>query len=367
MVKTKNSAGKVVAFMLVLALVVSLLAFITPKQTAQVQAATLDREPGLYEAGTTNQTHTWDEVMAKLYAGKYESMAGFYFTVTAADDAWFTGDLVMGDFDTTENAALGRDVVLQEMFKKCTNLVSVDISKASFPGYVNLCSMCKNATSIKSFNFGSFKVNNLSSYMTFLEFFYGCTNLKTVSGSIDFTGLDKEVYTMGEVSAKGGRIASMFENCTSLESMDLTQLLKNTDILLGAYSLFKGCTSLKSVKVGSTLSTAIYFDNMFANCTSLKRIRLGALSAYANIALPTAPDGTHYAVTSDIATSITSITGEIANKTIELYGADNKSLAPAEETPVVPSTGVVSNTVAIVIVAVSMLALAVCVRKKKVR
>lgn len=421
MVRIKNSAVKVVAFMLVLALVVSLLAFIMPKQTAQVQAATLDREPGLYEAGTTNQTHTWDEVMAKLYAGKYEGMAGFYFTVTTADDAWFTGDLVMGDFDTTENAALGREVVLEKMFEKCTNLVSVDISKASFPGYVNLCSMCKNATSIKSFNFGSFKVNNISSYMTFLEFFYGCTNLKTVSGSIDFTGLDEEVYTMGEVSAQGGIIASMFENCTSLESMDLTQLLKNTDILNGAYSLFKGCTSLKSVKVGSTLSTVYYLNYSFANytnltdvvlevpneavlsytfqnCTSLesvdfskvkliggtdlkttfdgmtiKRIILGpegmVVGGYRNIAayLPTAPSGAHYAFTDEPATAITEIYSAGCGKTIELFSdADNKSLAPEQETPVVPSTGVVSNTVAIVIVAMSVIALAVVSKKKKV-
>ena len=185
--------------------------------------------------------------------------------------------------------------------------------------------------------------------------------------------------------------------------------------------MFKGCTSLKSVKVGSTLSTVYYLNYAFANCTNLtdvvleipdgcvllytfqnctslesvdfskvkliagvgldatfdgmtiKRIILGpegmVVGGSSNVAayLPTAPSGAHYAFTDEPATAITEIYSAGCGKTIELFSdADNKSLAPAQETPVVPSTGVVSNTVAIVIVAMSVIALAVVSKKKKV-
>ena len=419
MVKTKNSAVKVVAFMLVLALVVSLLAFITPKQTAQVQAATLDREPGLYEAGTTNQTHTWDECLAKILDGKFENQYGWQLAISTANADWFEGDLVLGSFVVDEITNLSRDPYASQMFRHCKNLVNVDVSKADF-GVVDTVWLFQFATSVESVNLGvGFKCT--TSVNACSSFFSGCTNLKTITGSFDLSNIEDNSATFAYGDQGNGVMVNMFENWSSLETIDLTSLFSNANNIWSTYKMFSGCTSLKTAIIGNTLSDVQYLKYMFSGCTSLtkvtlevpndcdldytfqnctslesvdfskvklmageglnttfdgmtiKRIILGpegmVVGGYRDIAayLPTAPSGAHYAFTDEPATAITEIYSAGCGKTIELFSdADNKSLAPAQETPVVPSTGVVSNTVAIVIVAMSVIALAVVSKKKKV-
>ncbi len=420
MVKTKNSAVKVVAFMLVLALVVSLLAFIMPKQTVQVQAATLDREPGLYEAGTTNQTHTWDECLAKILDGKFENQYGWQLAISTANADWFEGDLVLGSFDVEEINSIGAGwVFVNQFLKNCKKIVNVDVSKADF-GVVDTAGLFKDATSVESVNLGvGFKCT--TSVTACSSFFSGCTNLKTITGSFDLSNIEDNSATFAYGDQGNGVMVNMFENCSSLETIDLTSLFSNANNIWSTYKMFSGCTSLKTAIIGNTLSDVQYLRYMFSGCTSLtkvtlevpndcdldytfqnctslesvdfskvklmageglnttfdgmtiKRIILGpegmVVGGYRDIAayLPTAPSGAHYAVTTAPATAITEIYSADYGKTIELFSdADNKSLAPALETPVVPSTGVVSNTVAIVIVAMSVIALAVVSKKKKV-
>lgn len=108
MVKAKNNVAKIVAFMLVLALIMSVFAFVMPKHTAIVEAATLNRQPGLYKAGTTTQTHTWAECLAKIKDGKYEDQYGWEFVISSSNADWFEGDLVLGDFTDDEISSLGR-------------------------------------------------------------------------------------------------------------------------------------------------------------------------------------------------------------------------------------------------------------------
>ena len=420
MVKTKNSAVKVVAIMLALALIVSLLAFITPKQTAQVQAATLDREPGLYEAGTTNQTHTWDEVMAKILDGKYQNQYGWQLAISTANADWFEGDLVLGSFNVEEINSIGAGwVFVSQFLKNCKKIVNVDVSKADF-GVVDTAGLFQFATSVESVNLGvGFKCT--TSVNACSSFFSGCTNLKTITGSFDLSNIEDNSATFAYGDQGNGVMVNMFENCSSLETIDLTSLFSNANNIWSTYKMFSGCTSLKTAIIGNTLSDVQYLRYMFSGCTSLtkvtlevsnqgelnytfqnctslesvdfskvqlsagegldatfdgmtiKRIILGpegmVVGGYRDIAayLPTAPSGAHYAFTDEPATAITEIYSAGCGKTIELFSdADNKSLAPAQETPVVPSTGVVSNTVAIVIVAMSVIALAVVSKKKKV-
>ena len=63
--------------------------------------------------------------------------------------------------------------------------------------------------------------------------------------------------------------------------------------------------------------------------------------------MPTASSGNHYALTDSKASSITQVTSANSGKTVELFDANNVSLAPESQdtpdTPDVPSTGIVAN------------------------
>lgn len=396
MVKTKNGIIKIVAMMLILTLMVGIFAVMMPKQATEVEAATLDREPGLYQAGTTTQTHTWEECTNLFTMTSYR---GEYLVgISKTNETEFDGDLVLGDFSVGQFKDYEYLRLDEESFSNCTKLVCIDISKASFSNISSMSCAFNNIKSLKTFNCGktSIKDTNINT----AEMFKGCSNLTTVTGSLDFTGIKETLYI-----SDSGLLVNMFKDCSNLVNIDLPSFLLNTTGMATTYGMFQGCLSLKSIKIGTNMFTGVaamnYMfkdcinlesvafetnsihwqngnENMFDGCSGLKRIKLakdfgaGVDSSnpdtdYEFFTMPTAPDNTHFALTSEPSKAITRVNSDMAGKTIELYGADNKSLAPADTSsidPDVPSTGVVSNSAIAVIALVSVIALVIFVTKK---
>ena len=265
MVKTKNSAGKVVAIMLVLALIVSVFAFIMPHKTARVHAAVSvpSHYSGLYSAGgystgfTTNLIKSWDDMIAD--GDIVEDTANSTFKVVNKN---LEGDFVASFQNEISNYA--------SAFEGCTKLTKIIVE------YVELA------------------IPNLD----YTRMFYGCTSAEY----IEFSG--SGVYIQNDT--------------------------KTTD-------MFTGCSGLKSVQLELDTDTIATFKDLGLTYSSIE---------FSSYDVPTES----YKMTDSIPSGIYKFT---------LSGY----VAP---TPSVPSTGVVSNTIAIMLVAVSVLTLAVVSKKRRV-
>ena len=121
--------------------------------------------------------------------------------------------------------------------------------------------------------------------------FYGCKNLKSVSGwenlyplnIVDMWGTFEYCSSLPSDPAAGGpdfsnfysnslkRTVAMFHGCTSMTSLDLSAL--NTSNVTENEGMFEGCTALTTIYVGSgwdmSNATDNWVDNMFSGCTSL--------------------------------------------------------------------------------------------------
>lgn len=126
---------------------------------------------------------------------------------------------------------------------------------------------CPSLIEIK--NIKSLSINMTNSSFSPYGVFEGCSSLK------EFTWPEYEGY-ISYTDDDGYAIRNTFKDCTSLESVDLSNLkLKPTGSCTFS-SLFYGCTNLKTIKFLGIAdhSSTIYFTSLFTNCTSLKTLDL---------------------------------------------------------------------------------------------
>ena len=94
--------------------------------------------------------------------------------------------------------------------------------------------------------------------------FNNCSNL---------TSIDLSNWNTSKVTTMG----SMFNNCSSLTSLDLSSF--DTSKVTYMYSMFQDCSSLTSIDVSSFNTLKVYrIDNMFKNCKSLTSLNLSNFS-----------------------------------------------------------------------------------------
>ena len=125
----------------------------------------------------------------------------------------------------------------QNLFKECTNLTSVDLSRIAFNLNLELKSM-----------------------------FSGCTNLRNVTFNLKKTFIATSVE-------------NMFLNCTSLTSLDLGNF--NVSKIKFFTSMFEGCTSLRKINLKSfKLDSVQSINNMFKNCFSLEYLDLSSFKPF---------------------------------------------------------------------------------------
>lgn len=325
MVKTKNSVAKIVALMLVLALVIGMFALAMPKNTVQVQAATLTeaqkaerrKNPGLYETGTTNLIKSWDDMVADgtiTVKGSYgdfrvqESLPACDFVVAPIDGltnlSWAFGsgsdwsserltDIDITNWDTSNVTSM------QFMFANCGNCRSLDLSSLNTSKVTNMRGMFFN---------------------------YYCNKYEgdTYVGEESNESLDLSTLDTSNVTDMSGMFEGVKINNLDISSFDMSKV---TDVS----GMFDRATigTLRGPKV---------CDKTFKDCA----LTFTSCSDY---------DKNSYSADDVI-------------KAGASFGF-NGNPAPAPKGTSVPSTGVLTNVVAIIIPVALVVAMAMVVRKKQ--
>ena len=140
--------------------------------------------------------------------------------------------VVFSDFDEYIS-----DISFERMFKGCTSLISVDLSRISI---------------------------NLNSEL--YEMFSGCTNLIYVNFNFKSIFVAKSIY-------------EMFLNCKLLTSLDLSSF--NVSKVKSFSRMFAGCSSLRKINLKSfKLDSVTSIDGMFKNCISLEYLELSSFKPF---------------------------------------------------------------------------------------
>ena len=130
------------------------------------------------------------------------------------------------------------NIDFSNLFLRCTNLISVDMSKLS---------------------------RDLKRELT--NMFNGCINLQYVN-------FDFKPYTIKVISSVG----FMFHNCKSLTSIDLSNF--DVSSVTSFYKMFSSCTSLRTINISNFKLSSGIIDNMFSNCYSLTYIDLSSFQPF---------------------------------------------------------------------------------------
>lgn len=204
----------------------------------------------------------------------------------------------------TDNVNTTRD-----MFRYCTNLVSVNTSNWNFSGVTDTRSMfgyCSKLISLDISNWDTSKVTNMSatfdnctsltsldlsnwntSKVTGMSYMFNkCSSLTSLNTSnwdtskvTDMNSMFNSCSSLTSLDLSNWDISNivdmswMFSDCYSLTSLDLSRL--NTSNITNMEGLFWGCTSLTSLDVSNwNTSKVTNMNSMFQNCPSLRKVNL---------------------------------------------------------------------------------------------
>lgn len=152
----------------------------------------------------------------------------------------------------------------QDMFKNCKSLVSVDLTNLPLTKLSTLSSFFDGCESLKNVTFSY----TSPIAKTFTYMFRNCKALETIDAS--FVGnIGTNIYT-----------TSMFEGCTNLKSINLPNLRGGN--YKATSNMFKDCSSLETITFQHTAGQSIFANSnymvyptsLFENCSSLEVLDL---------------------------------------------------------------------------------------------
>lgn len=153
---------------------------------------------------------------------------------------------------------------MQEMFRGCTSLVTVELpSSFDFSSVTSMWSMFSECTHLVSVTFP--ENINTESLTNMQAMFQSCSSLTVINNLSKFeTG---KVYTM----------YSTFRDCSSLTALDLSTF--NTESVTTMQSMFYNCNKLTSLDV-SNFSTRLVttMEEMFQKCEKLQELDLSSFN-----------------------------------------------------------------------------------------
>ena len=115
----------------------------------------------------------------------------------------------------------------------------------------------------------SAKIEGRIAVSTARSMFLDCRSLE----SLDLSGLDTSSATV---------MSYMFRGCSSLESLDPSGF--DTSSVVGMRGMFDGCSSLESLDLsGFDTSSVLYIRDMFDGCSGLRTVTLGEEFSFADI------------------------------------------------------------------------------------
>ena len=152
------------------------------------------------------------------------------------------------------------------MFRKCSKVVSIDLSGLDTSEVANMQSMFSGCSSLASLDLSSL---DTSSVTDMSGMFHACSSL----ASLDLSSLDTSSVT---------DMSCMFSGCSSLASLDLSSL--DTSSVTDMSSMFSGCSKLVELNLSSLDTSKVKegsrsqggMSSMFSGCSSLTSLDLSS-------------------------------------------------------------------------------------------
>ena len=148
---------------------------------------------------------------------------------------------------------------LENLFKNCKNIVSINLAKFNGWNITNMCNMCYKCSNLHTIKLSNFNSPNLTdmSYM-----FCGCKKLRSIIGLDSFN------------TSNVTNMSYMFSNCTSLTELNLSNL--DTSNVTDMSHMFSGCKYLEHIEGFIDFNTENVTDMsyMFSECNSINKINL---------------------------------------------------------------------------------------------
>ncbi len=165
---------------------------------------------------------------------------------------FFHGMTNLTEVEGIEYLNTSNALYMNEMFRGCSKLTSLDVSNFNTSKVTNMGQMfegCSSLTSLDVSKFNTSKVTNMN------LMFYGCSLLT----DLDVSGFDTSNVTL---------MSGMFRDCSKLTSLDVSKF--NTSNVTRMGSMFSGCSLLTSLDV-SQFDTSKVTDMgaMFRDCSKL--------------------------------------------------------------------------------------------------
>ncbi len=150
---------------------------------------------------------------------------------------------------------------MQDMFRKCSGLTSLNLSNFNTSYVTTMKSMFYECSSLASLDLSSFNTSNVKDMM---DMFHGCSSL---------TSLDLSSFNTSNVEFMSG----MFYGCSSLTSLDLSRF--NTSSVFDMTEMFYGCSSLTRLHLTRFNTSSVRsMESMFYGCRSLTSLNLASFN-----------------------------------------------------------------------------------------
>lgn len=216
----------------------------------------------------------------------------FDFSNTNSLSGLFSGLKNLTTINYNGNVSVNTIVSVDSMFRDCSSLVEIDLSKFSLNATYDLDYMfygCFSLTNIIWTNDSSAPLS-FNQATTAIGMFYGCTGLvnnpldgasfpKCTNFSSIFSGCTN-LKNFENVKFGAGLTAAscnyMFNGCTALEYVKFKDDSSSTTFATSSWQYaFQNCSALTEIDmscIGNVASVATWNTNMFSGCSSLKRI-----------------------------------------------------------------------------------------------
>lgn len=192
---------------------------------------------------------------------------------------WFYRCEKLTDFEGMEYLNTSQTIDMQDMFRGCESLKSIDLSHFDTSNAEYMIAMfrsCSGLTSLDVSHFDTRKVKSMD------NMFCGCTKLKTIDVSKfdtqnvysfrwmfgycnGLTSIDLRNFSTKSLQT----VELMFENCKNLITVDLSSF--NTEKVTNTRKMFYNCANLKTIYTTEnfTVQNVTNSEEMFTGCTSL--------------------------------------------------------------------------------------------------
>ncbi len=211
----------------------------------------------------------WKDNASKIEKVVFDKSFAQYRPV--ACNEWFAMCSNLTEITGIENLNTENVTDMTGMFFNCSKLRNVDVSGFKTSNVVSMNSMFYGCNNLENIDLSGFDTRSVTN-MAFM--FYGCEKIEI---------LDCGCFNTGNVKDMN----SMFKNCNNLKTLNLKSF--NTTRTSSMAHLFSGCKSLKNIDLSSfdfSYNDNLKFRNlagMFEDCISLEMLDLSKHNVWGHI------------------------------------------------------------------------------------